>query len=91
MNEKLSLGASGSSARVSWTLATGNLSGGNNYDLMSMAWDMGGSFSRETDAADLEKEGILKTGDIYWAGFCPEASGAPPWRFPPSTWQAGRR
>ena len=68
MNEKLSLGASGSSARVSWTLATGNLSGGNNYDLMSMAWDMGGSFSRETDAADLEKEGILKTGDIYWAG-----------------------
>ncbi len=68
LDERLSLAADNNAARVSWTLATGNLSGGNNYDLMAMAWDMGGSFSRETDASDLEKEGIMKTGNIYWAG-----------------------
>lgn len=68
MDEKLSLSADNSSARVSWTLATGNLSGGNNYDLMAMAWDLDGSFSRETDVEDLENEGIMKSGDIFWAG-----------------------
>jgi len=70
MDEKVTLTAATStpSARVSYSLGATDLSSGSNYDTMSMAWNLKGSLERDTDVSDLTKEGVMSSGDIYWAG-----------------------
>lgn len=64
----LSAGAQVASARLGYTMAVSNTSGTGNYDLMSMVWDMDGSFKREDSVDTLVEEGVMKNGDIFWAG-----------------------
>ena len=70
MDEKVTLtSAAGTpAARVSYSLGATDFSGKSNYDTMSMAWDLKGSLKRDTDKEDLTKEGVMSSGDIYWAG-----------------------
>ncbi|MBP3729966.1 MAG: membrane protein insertase YidC [Mailhella sp.] len=55
-------------ARVSYSLGTTDLSSESTYDNMSMAWDLKGSLKREIDVKDLTAEGVMSSGNIYWAG-----------------------
>ncbi|WP_298067433.1 membrane protein insertase YidC [uncultured Mailhella sp.] len=69
MDEKVTLTpAAGSVARMSYNLGSTNFSSENQYDVMSMAWNLKGSLDRDTDVEDLTKEGVMANGDIYWAG-----------------------
>ncbi len=69
MDEKITITpASDSTARVSYNLGATNFSSENQYDAMSMAWNIKGSLKRETDVKDLTKEGVMANGDIHWAG-----------------------
>ncbi|MCH5277906.1 MAG: membrane protein insertase YidC [Desulfovibrionaceae bacterium] len=55
-------------AQLSHTLALTSISGGGNYDIMSMAWDLNGSFKSENSTTTLTEEGLISSGDIWWAG-----------------------
>ena len=70
MDEKVTLTSATptSAARVSYSLGATDLSGKSNYDAMSMAWNLKGSLERDTDVEDLTNEGVMSSGDIYWAG-----------------------
>ena len=70
MDEKVTLTSSAGNpaARVSYSLGATDMSGKSNYDTMSMAWDLKGSLKRDTDKEDLTKEGVMSSGEIYWAG-----------------------
>ena len=69
LDENITLsGAAAAPAQLSYTLAVTSTSGGSNYDVMGMAWDLDGSFKRENSVSTLTEEGIIKSGDIWWAG-----------------------
>lgn len=69
MDEKVTLTSANSTAtRMSYNLGATNFSSENQYDVMSMAWNLKGSLDRDTDVEDLAKEGVVASGDIYWAG-----------------------
>ena len=70
MDEKVTLtSAAGTpAARVSYNLGATDFSGKSNYDTMSMAWNLKGSLKRDTDVKDLTNEGVMSSGEIYWAG-----------------------
>lgn len=70
MDEKVTLIAASSTpaARLSYSLGATDFSGKSTYDTMSMAWSQKGSLERDTDVEDLTKEGVMHSGDIYWAG-----------------------
>lgn len=70
MDEKVTLTSATptSAARVSYSLGATDLSGKSNYDAMSMAWNLKGSLERDTNVEDLTNEGVMSSGDIYWAG-----------------------
>lgn len=70
LDENIALSTEGAAtpAQLSYTLGVTNTSGGSNYDAMVMAWDLDGSFKRENSVKTLTTEGIIKSGDIWWAG-----------------------
>ena len=70
MDEKVTLTSAEGipAARVSYSLGATDFSGKSNYDTMSMAWNLKGSLERDVDVEDLTKEGVMSSGDIYWAG-----------------------
>ena len=70
MNEKVTLTASQNNpaARVSYNLGATDLSSESTYDMMSMAWNLKGSLDYENDAEDLTKQGMVQSGELYWAG-----------------------
>ena len=70
MDENINLQAESTpmTARLSYTLGIGNLSGGSNYDLMQMAWDENGSLKTNSKEKNLRSEGIMATAKIGWAG-----------------------
>ncbi len=69
MEEKVTLtSAESGMARMSYNLGATNFSSENQYDVMSMAWNLKGTLERDTDVEDLAKEGVVAGGDIAWAG-----------------------
>ncbi len=56
-------------ARISFTLATTTLAGGNNtYDTMKVVYDLDDSLEEENDVDELTEEGFLQNGVFAWAG-----------------------
>lgn len=70
MDENIALSAENSPVPVQlgYTLAVTSTSGGSSYDVMGMAWDIDNSFKRENSVSTLTEEGVMKSGDLWWAG-----------------------
>ncbi len=71
INETVLLRSNGDTAknvRLGMTVGASSFGEDSSYDPTRLAWSDNGSYDQETDAEDLSKKGILKQGDILWAG-----------------------